>query len=579
MPELSNQIALAEEATSPSSSNIMSLINLPTEILLQILEDVILMVGLATGTSLRLVCRKDNLATGNNATETNHSIGDFDQLVEDVIFRLPNNVLMCHNLRGPVLVKILYERLKVQNADNSLCRTIKGTVDHLDPGGKDTVMRKRYTIVLIKAAAVHMSSCAIFHHLSPSEAWEWGHADDTALIAAIAAKEMDKIESILKDTTASTLFETLYFGHALSAAATFNATEAIPLLLRYHNQPKNKISLCRLRLSEALSTAASYGRLEFIKILLREAKFTVHDIERACFSAIRSLQEPAAILLVEQHLSSSPSHPENDFWLPFACDVAKIGCRKVLEKIMGVITSDSNVLARVLENACKFGHHDMACSLLSKFSHQDLEVLSGSLFWAGRSGNIALAKTFHEYFRGSSIAQLQILAGTISGEHSKATEHLLQMLGIISESIKFTDLVHQLLPDLPPPISRSSAKQSQEYPSRASPGRSPEPVEHGLLKKAIWDKSLAKAVTIICNYGAQHPQDDLGLFSDSFLEAARMTCPEIFLYLRDHRAETVQSSPLFEITKVEYDWIVPHRISESLAANRVIQFRNTSITI
>ncbi|KAF2010822.1 ankyrin [Aaosphaeria arxii CBS 175.79] len=389
---------------------------------------------------------------------------------------------------------------------------------------------------LVKAAIRFMFAWDIFNNLISDESRYRGCMKSNALIAAIVADEPNMIEESLQRTGIDTVIRTRYFGDPLTAAAVFGTSETVQLVLRHQKTSGNK-RFRHLRDIHALEAAAEAGRTEIIQTLLDAIEFEPSDFERAILAAVRSMEESVAMFLIDRR----PTYPQLDretrFWLSIARTVAESGCEIILENIMSALIHSlkDDDFALVIEDACRYGHKDMTCLLLSAFPAKTPDVLTGSLFWAGYLGDIGLVDVLLNHLNWDLNAQLKVLAGTVSGSQLETTDFASREAGSGARLRTFTDVVHYLLPDLPSPISYRAVMATQEYPSQPSTGRVQVPQEAVSLQKAILDGNLKEAVTIFCTYGNKHKQDDLRSFSGSFIAAARKNHPEILLYLCENR--------------------------------------------
>ncbi|KAI9710934.1 MAG: hypothetical protein M1820_002370 [Bogoriella megaspora] len=506
----------------------MTLLNMPREMLDDIFDHVMHAIGPAQGVAIRLVCRR------------------FDEAAERAIFRLPIPVLARQRLNKPVLIKLLHSKLRLENANSTLCCAINDTVDFLIHFTNKVELRDEYQKVLIKAAIHFTFSWDILTNLMPGGKSDARRIKENSLIAAIGTNQLPAADGILT-LGANTIVRTRFFGDPLSVAALFGTKESAQIILQSQQKYDNDY-FCRLRQIHALEAAAEAGRTEIIPILLGHGTFEPSVYERAIIAAIRSVQEHTAILLIHQRTPRSQLNEEKEFCLDLMRTVAECNCELVLRDIMKTTTSMIGYenLTMPVEDACRYGHTRIVQTMLSELPHRDPDAFTSSLFWAGRFGNLTMIEMLLGHLRWDKKAIVKVLAGAVSGRQYKTIDYLMEKASVetTSKVERFSDVVHSLFPYLPPPISYRSERSipsPTEFPSFPTLERPRTPEESSQLRQAISSGDLIEAVTIYCTFGAEHPDDDLRLFSGSFTEAARNARVESLLYLCENQPPWVVS--------------------------------------
>lgn len=464
-----------------------------------------------------------------------------------------------------MIVKLIHSKLRLENASQmALCGAIRNTAHYLaDRANCDNQLWSSYIKALVSAAAHSMFTWEIATklQLEGSRCSYPGEMEANALVAAIGTNQPQLVDSLLKRGANATV-KTRFFGEPLVLAASLGFKDILGLLLNSLDSNTLADYFTRLRYIHAVEAAAEAGHEEILTILLRlETPFykSPPPFDRAIIKAVRSAQESSARFLLHQRPPNPQPSKERGFWVNLVRTSAECDCQLVLQefiaKAMPIVGAECLRLA--LEDATRHGHTESVRFLLSKLSDRDPQIYTGSLFWAARLGNTAIIDALLEFLGGSTQAIVKALAGATSGNQPEMICYLLKLAGVeMMEDVipkRFSDTLHHFFPNLPHQISyRSKTLTSlSDYPlSLDSKSDTFKKVE--LLRGASTYGNLAEAVGIFSNFAAQHPDDDMGIFSSSFSAAAENNYPDILLYLCENRypyfvSSCAKSTAIFQI--------------------------------
>ncbi|KAL5401508.1 hypothetical protein PMIN06_010959 [Paraphaeosphaeria minitans] len=488
----------------------MSLLNIPTEIL----DDVVMLVfqaaGLDEATKLRLVCQR------------------FNALVQQFMFRLPEAVLASKRMSETMRVKLIQSKI-LSGRSNNLCNTINYTADFLTRRTSPE-FRGRYVHFLVRLAAKSMFHWDLVHCLSTEDRHISSHEiRENALVAAAAANQHQLVEELLAENV-SVASNTRYFGEAFAAAASSGSLRIVSTLLQNCTWDDHE-HLMNARFMHAVCAAAEAGHDDLVLLLLdRGPPLTEPLYDDTIIRTAKTSKASMVELLLSRRRQHSDPKAEKAFWETLIRSTVEWNNRELLLHIMPESLSklgDSSI-GLAVEDGCRRGHYESVQMLLSSLPNlraRATALYTGGLFWIARSGTPEslgeFMKPFHQEMRHITRA----LAGAISGKRSSTTTNLLRCAGVgitnQDPPSRFTDAVRLMLPEAFSIVTEEHSRPLEELAEN--------------LREASSSDDLVEVIKIFQTAKTQHPDDNLIVFSAAFSAAAKNNHPDILLYLCENR--------------------------------------------
>jgi hypothetical protein len=333
-----------------------------------------------------------------------------------------------------------------------------------------------------------------------------------ALIAAIAANEMEAVEDLLSQGISPASISP-FFGEALSTAVSSGSMALVQMLLDHWDWERFN-HLGGVRIMHAIEAAAAAGRDDMMtKLLEHQRHIAPATYDEAIVGMVRKNDWKHATLLLDRKQGE-----RFRLWCNLVRSIAAYDRQDFLQHTIAKILPniDEDVLGQAVMDACLNNHSKMVHALLSYFTTCTPMHHTDSLFWAGRCGSVEALSHVLDFLKRDQSAILVgdrafprsiflALAGAVSGKKPSMVQHLLSLMGITilgqDLPLRFTDIVRLITPD------------AFIIPGYSSADMTPESTQFSELLSACTGGRLVDVVKLFNTMRAQHPDTDEGDYS------------------------------------------------------------------
>jgi hypothetical protein len=511
----------------------MSLLNVPTEILEEVVMLIFKAEGLDEATKLRLTCRKTAHLFFNSSLI---QIERFNALVQQFIFRLPEAVLVSKRMSKTMRVKLIQSKISSGHSNN-LCNAINCTADFLTQrtslefrGCASPELRRRYVHSLVRLAAESMIYWDLIHCLSTAEDKHISDYEirENALVAAAEANQHQLVDDLLAENVSVTS-NTRCFGEVLTAAVSSGSLRIVSTLLQNWTADNHE-RLLNARCMHAVCAAAEAGNEELVLLLLNRGPLLT---EAMYDDVIVRTSKTSKASIVELLLSRRRQHSdlkERAFWETLIRSTVEWNNLELLPHLMPESLSklrDSSI-GLAIEDGCRRGHFESVQIILSALPNlraRATALYTGGLFWIARSGTPESLEEFMKPFQQEMRHITRALAGAISGRRGITITKLLRRAGVVITTqgppSRFTDAVRLIFPDAFTIVTEEHTRPLEELAEN--------------LREASSSDNLFEVIKIFQTAKTQHPNNNLIVFSAAFSAAAENNHIDILLYLCENR--------------------------------------------
>ncbi|UPX14553.1 uncharacterized protein EKO05_0005031 [Ascochyta rabiei] len=514
----------------------MSMLELPAELTQLIIDIVVHHTELQHVVRLRETCRQ------------------FNDLVQNSIFRLPRTVLLQRKLSKLTRIKLLQSKMLLGNANELfLCYTINRTADYLTSCA-NSKLRNQYVQVLTALAAKTMIYWRFLNCVTTEKQryLQLEEMKDNALVAAIGANETRTVQELLEDG-ANAASNTPCFGEALATAASSGSLEIVASLLDHWDWDTYK-QLAGLRLTNAIEAAAAANHEDvLVKLLDYKDRIDQSTYDDTIIRMIKNNHTATVEQLLLLRQEDPTPAAKTDFWLRLVRTAAEYNRSALLQRIL-TITDPSRVgeasLVTALKDACLENHAEAIKTILPHLFISDSTHHADSLFWAARCGNVEVLAELLTFLQKDQRALLLALAGAVSGKMKEVVSHLLDVAGISTTfkdaPTRFTDIIRLILPDA---FSQGAAQPIE--PIFVS-------TQVEKLRAASKAGKLADVINISATMRAHHPMDSIIGISNTFNDAAKNNHLDVLLFLCEtwvpHFVTSCVKSPAVAQIFIDFGW-------------------------
>ncbi|KAJ8109994.1 hypothetical protein OPT61_g7046 [Boeremia exigua] len=504
---------------------------LPAELLQLTIDTAVQLTDLQCAIKFRETCRQ------------------FDQVVQNSIFRLSKSVLVKRRLSMPLRCRLVDAKMRLGNADElPLCYDINRTADYLVDCGT-AVARRQYVHFLTTAAANSLMYWKLLDCLTERQTGPTlEQVRDNALVAAVGVEDLAIVRMLLEQG-ANPASNTPLFGEPLATAASTGSLAVVHLLLDYWDWEQYP-ELVGLRLMNAIEVASGGVLAKLLDHRDRVARSTFDD-------AVIRLAKSGQTVAVDRLLAFRQADPSPEakaaFWLRLVRTAAEYNQQALLRAVLARHLPDIGEasLVAATQEVCLANHSQMVHIILAHLSVSDPKRIADSLFWAAWHGNIDVLEPLLAFLQNDQRALLLACAGAVSGKASEAVQHLLRVAGVSSSSedipTRFTDIANSILSDT---ISCLMAETTEPLPVS---------VHIKNLRVAAKAGGLVDVIRISNSIKAHYPNTTSGI-SGAFSDAAKNNHPDVLLFLcenwRPHLVTSCVKSPAVAQIFIDFGWDV-----------------------